>query len=259
MSKTRLSLVEILSSAFESEELKTKCCESSKKALHARHSSKRIFDDFPCMLFEGDVVSLCDKFKKILNEAKPEEFEEGHFKLTLKTDMDAVCAWNKEIANFACMDMLDSNGHLKKELMKLLTWEHDLSQIQVCDVVCAYVSSIHQEIINRLTSELFAHESSIKAIDDLQGKQYAIWAIDVLKESKLIFDNLALKNIDWSRFITILRLPFDKPEVGIGLGVGAVALTLLGVGITLFQKFNGASASPVSQSDLTNIFKGPGQ
>lgn len=248
-----MSLVDVLSAAFDkSAGLATQCRRSSQLAFTASGSTKRIFDEFPCLLAEDDITDLCHGFSRILEQVTPTQTQDDMLVLTNSNDRLMVHAWQNKIAQIGIRELLDGNGYIRPDVRQLLDWQMPLSQKQVCEVICGYVSAINQEVMQRLDAQIQAKNDSFSAICDEVNKNLGGWVITELKVSRRAFDLRSIDAINSSKLTASRGFGIGKREAAIIAGVGvAAAGAFLLAGLGLASLFAAARRGPLDLSPPT--------
>ena len=192
MSLSRKTLVQILSEFFDKDvQLKKKCLLSSKRALMGEGLTKRIFDEFPCLLEEEEVKKFSQDFLNILESVHVKE-SDREFILENKTDMEKIKSWELAVVQRAMTALLDEQAHIKRELQEFLEWKADLSQQQTCHIVSAYVGAVNQEVMHALDQDIQKHSNAMMALCNYVNKNLGCWLIDYLIESRKFFDKTVM-------------------------------------------------------------------
>jgi hypothetical protein len=158
----------------------------SERKLENSGLRKRIFDDCPSFLTLTDVQNLSSMFENIVSMLKPSKTEYG-YQLTNPTDQNLIRNLEKIIIEIAHKDLLNKNGSIKSEILQILNWNKKLTNDVIIDVICAYVSTVNQDIIFHLNqnSKSFSemNNNSLNAVFDFINANYNSWIKEELKKA----------------------------------------------------------------------------
>ena len=191
----------------------------------------RVFDEATCLLSNDDLAILFDRFRKILCEiADIKQVGETYdgFEFVNAYDKQIVKRLGKDIAAISCAELLDENGQIRKEIVKLLEWEEHLNQENICEIIFDHVYAINQTIMTNFGT---VNDNNRAAHDELCAEinlNYIAWTIEILKANGIIQDTRRLERIGIG--------------IGVGIGMGALALASL-AGILLFKDYPSLSSA----------------
>jgi hypothetical protein len=219
MAQARSSgIVKILKNAFAKDpDLKKICISSSAGALKEAHQLARIFDNFPCLLEKQYIESLSERFLRTLKKLPANTSTESLLPSVVQAEMETL---EKEIAGMGCAELLGADGFVDADLAELLEWKREqISQLDICTMLCAYVGAINAKMMFTKQEELIEKFPNTGPIlFNFANKNYARWTLSTLKESKRVCDPRVLESINPSIFKEILFFPVKHPVVGLAMG-----------------------------------------
>ena len=233
MSKSRDNFINIVTAAFLNPETKAKCLNTCKNI--SQHAiAARAFDEFPCLLPEIEINQLKKEFLGILRNAKPSPFSDAGYQLIEYKDIRAVETLEKKIAAIGYAELIDVNTQkIKDSIIKLLEWDKD--KINLCDILCAYVGAINQDILHGLLSDIEKHNDTFTACCSHITKNYHLWAAEVLKLHGHVVES-APARINLENNSAYLYKSINRQDIAIGAAAASILVTGLLSGFFLFNQ-----------------------
>lgn len=254
MSHPRSSTIDILQSEFKDPKKRTQLCKISIDILKERPgSASRIFDSFPSLLPKEKTESLTKQFRKILAEIYPNCGSNG-VSLQYKEDKKSISSWTKEIASIGIKEILDSNGHIKMQLIELLGWDDFKTQLGrselTLSILCGYISAINQEIMKNSENEITQHKYAYLGLCDCLNKNIRQWVIDQLDSEGHVFKVSNQTKDDKPHTNPILRWPSENPRAGSLMVLAAITA----VSSVMFFKTQIQKNTPVDAEEFKRNF-----
>lgn len=193
-------LVEVLQHHFETNpELKQKCLNDAKSKIN-KNLENRVFDIFPLLIEQSKFLPFVDRFNKILQQ--PTEKMVRNFEL--------------EIIQIACDALLDKQGNIQSQLIKMLEWDELTSNIDNYNAVCAFVGALNASIVNESAS--VENNNKFTDVASYINRNYGKWVIEIMREKNLPYN--PIYNTDQLNLRDIILYPIKKPVFGVSLLFG---------------------------------------
>lgn len=174
MSAPRHSLISILDNEFKKSPTQKDTALRTAKGILEKHPelASRIFDKFPYLISTELEEELTKEFRDIflsLNNSSIRVSDEGA-ELIKDIDKNRISAWEKKIASMGVTELLNDEGYIKNEIIRLFEWENFKPQLKSISltwtIVCAYVGAVNQMIMKNLGEEgLFLEQKEDKMQD----------------------------------------------------------------------------------------------
>lgn len=246
---TPYSLIAVLEKHFEDPVIKAKCQRLAKERIQ-HNIQNRLFDDFPPLVSEEITQVVSQEFISMVHhiilfnkydEEKLNEDEKKKFQ-----------RWVEGLTQVAYEQLLDSQGKIKDELLKLLGIEAYKDQLKNNQIVHAFIGNTTGVAVETNKLDVYeiglsnAHPMSM--INLMVNRNYRIWCDNVLKKLGVKLDityspETTRKTNSNSNNNSVATASL------VGGGIFAAAAT---VAITLFAIYNNSNDSPPAP-DLGNI------
>lgn len=124
MLSSTMTFVDILTQELEDPLIKETRIASSREKIQ-KELVTRIFDDFPTLVARQVFDSREGEFRNIFANIVERNYgqTEENFKLFKHGDKTALKQWEEEIIEIACYELLDDQGKIKSDIVRLLEWE----------------------------------------------------------------------------------------------------------------------------------------
>lgn len=234
---TRSSFVSHLQTKINDREIHAIISTSNSK-LADLGSTFRIFDEFPCLISDDNLISIINRFKAMI--ANLHSFSETKYGFQ-PNDQDAkkIMELEKEIIQLACFELLDHH-EIRNDIIEFLKWDKkNITQEKIGAIICAYVGAINQEIFNSLSNAAH-HHIMLGQLCDYINKNYGKkWTAEVLKEKGCKEAANFLEDKNYFPLMNFLTLHVDDQVIIMGVGLGLSLF--IAAGLTLFKKFSEAT------------------
>lgn len=181
MSETRSQFLDVLN------KLPSQTLEKISKNLEQNIAITRIFDDCASFLTTDELESYSSLFKKIILSIDSTTYSNHGYQLIKSNDKTMIESFECGIIRIARRELLDDKGALKPAISSLLKLTRPLTQTETTDFVCAYVSTINQDIVCELNQDknVASKEQNpqLGAAFNYINTNYHQWIRDVLKQT----------------------------------------------------------------------------
>lgn len=249
MSFARQSFIDLIRQDFIDPEIKKNCIEESRKMI-AKGQTNRAFDHFPHLVPDHVLKDILKNFQQILAQIKPN----NEFTLN-ETIQKRVRNLELNLASRGCFELLDAEGRLKDEFLEELQWTDLKDKIDGCEIVCSYVHSIHQQLMDQLLVSIKKHCDAYKSLLHYVNPNYGDWVIEQMKKSNYSYDDTYYEKAARSNFDKILYFPSEKPLETLGIVAGIAGFAA--IGITLFTSFLASTNKEKETSKPAEPFNRP--
>lgn len=210
MSNSRPFIILTLEEAFKNPQKAKELHDKTLQTLtESPGNASRIFDKFPCLLPEETIQDISKKCLNVLSDMKVDSitFDPNGIHVHNKNDQYNIAFFIKEIVSIAITELLDNQGHIKKELIELLGWQDIQDQLNqpelIISILCGYIGAINQEIVTHFSEEILNLNSAYTGFTGYLNKKVPNkdhhethvrqWIIDKLNESGYVFDTTVQK------------------------------------------------------------------
>lgn len=214
MSNPRPFIIRVLEEEFKDPTKAKEICNATLETLTERPgSASRIFDKLPSLLPKETIEHLAKKCLNILSnmEVHSVTYDTNGIDVHNRRDQENITLLIKEIASIGINELLDNNGHIKIELIKLLQLENIKNKLGrselTISILCGYIGAINQEIAVHFSKEILALNPAYTGFSGYLNKktQHAghletnvrQWVMEKLHESGYVFyTSISNKNTD---------------------------------------------------------------
>jgi hypothetical protein len=256
MSAKRELLVEILEEEFKYPETHKRCVGASRDALKEDYSEKRVFDDFPDLIPENDMITLSTALKLTLENARTVNTTEGLPQFR-QGNIDSIQDLENFIIKYACDELLDETGHVKARICELLEWKEKISQLKTCSIVSAFVGHVNLALSSRISATINdeKYTPASQAFYTYVNRNIGSLIKEKMENENKIFNAKELAEVKWPLLTKVFTVDNTKTALKwTAVGFTAGMLIFKGAQFLLGQ-YNAANEQV--QSDKTNMHKGP--
>jgi len=241
MSKTRVSLLQILQTEINGDVIKKNQLTHLKNKLSDPRAAPRIFDHFPTVLPHAVIEDL-RKILLAIIAAVPQEgdIEDQPFLNLTSDNQKAIQELNKKIVEIGCEELLEKD----RQVFRFLDWYDKVNADNIVNMMSAYVAAVLQGILKNF----YVPEKDEKAITAVLlyfSTNYGKWTFDILKTKEHTLEKTYDEKTYESHLKKIHYLPIKKTAVG------AVTLAgLFAVGVLLIKSIGNSNIGPSPSKTL---------
>lgn len=233
MSSPRTPFLTYISEQFKDEKIKNTCLDSCKSNLE-NNVCNRIFDNFPTLTTENEMNDLVNQFEAILKNPS----------------MKALETWQKAILKNAMFDLIEKNGKVKPEIIKVFELQNYTKKLDGREIISAYVGAINMLVLNQLSHQLESYSSTFLVVCDAVNKNISDWIIEAANEEKYSLNSHA-KDI-WLN-VKFMRAP-SKKQTGFFTVAGMALATAAYFAWNHFTSKKTDESSESSESKIDDSF-----